>query len=59
MGVEAVGVEPDTRSVKLSTGEILTGDVIIGADGVKGICRQLVASQQEVQEPVHRFNAYA
>ncbi|RXW19363.1 hypothetical protein EST38_g6500 [Candolleomyces aberdarensis] len=57
MGVTVTGIDPETRRVKLSSGEILTGDVIVGADGATGVSRRLLDMDDE--EPVHRFNCYS
>jgi salicylate hydroxylase len=56
MGVAVTGIDPETRRVKLTSGEILTGDVIVGADGATGVSRRLLELDDE--EPVHRFNCY-
>ena len=37
-----VMVDPDTPSVTLASGEIIEGDLIIGADGIKSIAQQTV-----------------
>lgn len=37
-----VAVDPDAPSVTLASGEIIEGDVIIGADGIKSIVQQAV-----------------
>ena len=53
------GVDTEERRVKLSTGEVLTGDVIVGADGVKGLCRPMVLEEGVDDVPNHRYNYYA
>ena len=42
---EVVEVAEDCRSVRLASGEVIKADVIIGADGSRGMCRALVAPQ--------------
>ncbi|KAI0347313.1 FAD/NAD(P)-binding domain-containing protein [Trametopsis cervina] len=37
-----VGVDPDAPSVTLSSGEVIKGDLVIGADGVKSYTQQVV-----------------
>jgi len=39
---KVVSIDPDTPSVTLSTGETLTADVIVGADGVNGVSRPML-----------------
>ena len=41
-----VSVDLPTKSVTLETGEVLTADVIIGADGRDGLCRELLLGCQ-------------
>ncbi|KAI0293501.1 hypothetical protein B0F90DRAFT_1397850 [Multifurca ochricompacta] len=42
---EVVEIAEDCRSLRLASGEVLQADVIIGADGSRGTCRQLVHPQ--------------
>ena len=42
---EVVEVAEDCRSVRLASGEVIKADVIIGADGSRGMCHALVAPQ--------------
>lgn len=39
---KVVDIDPDTPSITLATGEIIQGDLIIGADGVKSFVQQVV-----------------
>jgi salicylate hydroxylase len=39
---EVVEIAADCRSLRLASGEIIQADVIIGADGARGLCRKLV-----------------
>jgi salicylate hydroxylase len=48
-------IDPDNRNVTLSSGKILSADVVIGADGLSGISRQLL---EEEEAPPQRFNMY-
>ncbi|KAH6880181.1 hypothetical protein BKA70DRAFT_1473484 [Coprinopsis sp. MPI-PUGE-AT-0042] len=51
-------VDPTNKRVELSTGEVVEGDVIIGADGVNGLCRALL-TEEEDEEPAHCNNVYS
>jgi salicylate hydroxylase len=42
---EVVEVAEDCRSVRLASGEVIKADIIIGADGSRGMCRSLVSPQ--------------
>ncbi|OSX59006.1 hypothetical protein POSPLADRAFT_1184700 [Postia placenta MAD-698-R-SB12] len=44
---EVVAIDCDNSSVELASGEILTADVIIGADSERGISRQTVIGQED------------
>ncbi|KAF7375625.1 6-hydroxynicotinate 3-monooxygenase [Mycena sanguinolenta] len=46
----AVAVDPERRAVTLASGETLTADVIVGADGVSGLIRPLLLKEQKIQE---------
>ncbi|KAI9453323.1 FAD/NAD-P-binding domain-containing protein [Lactarius psammicola] len=39
---EVVEIAADCRSLRLASGEVIQADVIIGADGIRGLCRKLV-----------------
>ena len=42
LGSTVVAVDPETPSVTLASGEVVTADLIIGADGVKSIVQTTV-----------------
>ncbi|KAH9849277.1 FAD/NAD-P-binding domain-containing protein [Lenzites betulinus] len=46
MGAEVEEIDPDSPTVKLVSGEILTADVLVGADGEFGKARQVVAGEK-------------
>ncbi|KAJ7765865.1 hypothetical protein DFH07DRAFT_1014373 [Mycena maculata] len=46
LGTTAVAVDPERRVVALESGETLTADVIVGADGVSGLVRPLLLAEQ-------------
>ncbi|TFY51204.1 hypothetical protein EVG20_g11113, partial [Dentipellis fragilis] len=51
LGANAVSVSEDGRSVTLSTGEVVHADVVIGADGAHGLCRELVDEDDDAGRP--------
>ncbi|KAI0699405.1 FAD/NAD(P)-binding domain-containing protein [Cytidiella melzeri] len=46
-----VGVDPDAPSVTLASGEVIKGDLIIGADGIKSIVQQVVLGHVNPAQP--------
>ncbi|KAH9948607.1 FAD/NAD-P-binding domain-containing protein [Amylocystis lapponica] len=50
--VEVIEVNGEERTVRLSSGEVLKADVIIGADGVRGRCRAAVTGHEERGTPI-------
>jgi salicylate hydroxylase len=40
---EVIAIDAKSRNATLATGETLSGDVIVGADGVFGFVRELVS----------------
>ncbi|KZT25113.1 FAD/NAD(P)-binding domain-containing protein [Neolentinus lepideus HHB14362 ss-1] len=53
-GAEVVNVKPWTPSVVLSDGEVVTADVVVGADGLGSVVRSYVAEAQmnDIQEEI-------
>ncbi|KAH0585628.1 hypothetical protein H2248_008849 [Termitomyces sp. 'cryptogamus'] len=49
-------IDPDDQSVTLHTGEVLTADVIIGADGAYGLARGLITDDPPAP---HQFVMYS
>ncbi|KAI9511080.1 FAD/NAD-P-binding domain-containing protein [Russula earlei] len=45
INAEVVEIAEDCRSIRLACGEVLEADVIVGADGSRGMCRRLVIPQ--------------
>ncbi|KAF7789770.1 hypothetical protein EIP86_000716 [Pleurotus ostreatoroseus] len=45
-------VDPAARTVTLANGDVVTGDVIIGADGPQGVCREVVVGHPAVGKPM-------
>ena len=50
-GSEVVKVDAWHPSVSLSTGEVIYGDVIVGADGAFGITRKSITGESENEIP--------
>lgn len=46
-----VSVDPETPSVTLQSGEVIKGDLLIGADGVKSIVQQTVIGRVNPAQP--------
>ena len=51
MGVEAVSIGDDGRTVTLRSGEQIRVDVVVGADGMQGISRETILGEQDVGKP--------
>jgi len=54
LNTTVTAIEPDACRVRLSTGEVLEADVIVGADGPSGLSRRLF----DQGESIHRMNMY-
>lgn len=53
---QVVSIDPTNRTVTLASTEVISGDVIIGADGPSGISRELLAGGQSLNGPArHAF----
>ncbi|KAJ7149867.1 hypothetical protein C8R43DRAFT_1006875 [Mycena crocata] len=50
LNTTAVGVDPGQRVVTLDSGENMTADVIVGADGISGFARPLLLAEQDISE---------
>ncbi|KAK6991553.1 6-hydroxynicotinate 3-monooxygenase [Favolaschia claudopus] len=50
LATTAVSVDPERRAVTLGSGETLTADVVIGADGAFGLVRPMLLNEQGIQE---------
>ncbi|KAH9918837.1 FAD/NAD-P-binding domain-containing protein [Fomitopsis serialis] len=48
---QVVDIEPEDGEVKLASGEIMRADLIIGADGERGMCRRMVLGREERIQP--------
>lgn len=46
-----VGLDPDVPSLTLASGEVIRGDLIIGADGVKSYIQQVVLGRTNPAQP--------
>ena len=56
-GSEVVKIDPWHPFVSLSTGRVVYGDIIVGADGASGITRKIVAggSEKEISGPYPHY----
>ena len=45
-------VDTTARQITLANGDVVAGDVIIGADGPQGICREVVVGHPTVGKPM-------
>jgi salicylate hydroxylase len=54
---KVTAIDPSNKRVELSTGEVVEGDIIIGADGVNGLCRALLTEGAEGKDE-HTNNVY-
>ncbi|KAK7013521.1 hypothetical protein R3P38DRAFT_3576044 [Favolaschia claudopus] len=52
LATTAVSVDPERRAVTLGSGETLTADVVIGADGAFGLVRPMLLNEQGIQEAI-------
>ena len=43
---QVTGVDLDTNTIKLENGQRFTGDIIVGADGLRGITRSMFLEKQ-------------
>jgi salicylate hydroxylase len=47
MGTSVVSYSEDDPSVTLATGEVVHADIVIGADGIKSTCREVVLGYED------------
>ena len=51
LNATVVGVDPEVPAVRLAGGEVVRGDVIVGADGVKSLVQRVVLGHANPAEP--------
>ncbi|KAF8872574.1 hypothetical protein BD779DRAFT_331964 [Infundibulicybe gibba] len=51
LGKQVVDVDPYSRAVTLGSGEVVHGDVIVGADGKHGLTRRMLLDEPEDHTP--------
>ncbi|KAJ7146797.1 hypothetical protein C8R44DRAFT_691229 [Mycena epipterygia] len=51
LGTTAVSIDVEQVAITVDSGDVLQADVIIGADGISGITRQILLEEEDVDEP--------
>ncbi|KAK0741311.1 salicylate hydroxylase [Schizothecium vesticola] len=51
-----VGYDPDTPSITLASGEVITGDVVVAADGVHSIGIETILGRKNEPQPQELYN---
>ena len=51
LNAQVVAVDPDAPSVTLKSGEVVRGDLVVGADGVKSLVQQVVLGYTNPADP--------
>lgn len=49
-GAHVVDIDAHSRSVRLSTGQVLRADVIVGADGLSSIARRQLLEEEGISD---------
>lgn len=57
-GAEVMHVDPEEARITLASGDVLTGDVIIGADGEFGISRKVILQEEEGVDEVEQLKMF-
>jgi 2-polyprenyl-6-methoxyphenol hydroxylase-like FAD-dependent oxidoreductase len=55
LNTRVTSIDPDNRTVTLAGGEVVRGDVVIGADGTAGLSRQLFEDEEAGPPQVNLF----
>lgn len=55
LGCPVVSIDPDRRTVTLASGDTMTADVIIGADGMGGISQSVMEIEPPVAAPLNMY----
>ncbi|KAF4597197.1 hypothetical protein EYR40_007648 [Pleurotus pulmonarius] len=56
LGCPVVSIDPDNRIVTLASGDTMTADVIIGADGMGGISQSVMDIEPPVPAPLNMYS---
>lgn len=51
LGTTVVSIDVEEAAINVDSGDVLQVDVIIGADGISGITRQILLEEEDVDEP--------
>ena len=57
---QVISINPTEKSVTLSSGEIITADVVVGADGIDGLSRKILLEESADSSfgHGHKLNMY-
>lgn len=55
LGCPVVSIDPDGRTITLASGDTMTADVIIGADGLGGISQSVMDIEPPVPAPLNMY----
>ncbi|KAJ7124295.1 FAD/NAD-P-binding domain-containing protein, partial [Mycena epipterygia] len=51
LGTTAVSIDPEQGTITMDSGDVLEVDVIVGADGIAGLTRQILLQEEDIDEP--------
>ncbi|KAJ7471053.1 hypothetical protein FB451DRAFT_326145 [Mycena latifolia] len=54
LGTTAVSIDLEQVTITTHSGELLQADVIVGADGIRGLTRQILLREEDIDEPADR-----
>lgn len=57
-GAEVMHVDPEQAKITLASGDVITGDVIVGADGEFGVSRKTVLEEEEGTDDLEELKMF-
>lgn len=51
LGTTAISIDPEQGEITMDSGDVLQADVIVGADGIAGLSRQILLQEEDIDEP--------